>query len=1010
MNISEYTLRNSRAVWFALAVIVAGGIVSFNNLGKKEDSTFVIKSAAVSCSYAGATPEEVERLITEPIERELQSMRRVRKVTSESRFGQARIMVELEPSTSARDIPQLWDELRRKALDIEPHLPDGASQIVVGDDFGDLYGLYYGLAADRGFSPSELRRWAQHIKSRIVTIDGVQKVTLTGEQSPVVNIYISLSRLANFAIRPEQIVENISQQNTLVESGEKRAGELEIRILEMGTYRSTEEIADQLMMAEDGRQYRLGDVARIEQGYASPPAMLMRIDSRDAVGIGISTEAEADVVRTGRAVAAELRRIEQTMPIGLSIESLYPEDRIAREANRAFLLNLVESVAIVTLVILVVMGARAALLIGSSLIFSIGGTLLLMQPLGETMNRTSLAGFIIAMGMLVDNAIVVTDNAQKGINRGVDPRRALIEAATRPRRSLLCATLIAIASFLPLYLAPSSVAEIIKPLFVVVALSLMLSWVLALTQTPLFGLFTLRREPEHRNRFAERLYRRFDSLLEWLLRRRWGVTTAVVLLFAGSVAVMARLPQNFFPELDKPYFRADVWLPEGFDIRTTERHLESMSRWLMAQKEVVRVSTTAGGTPPRYYLASSSVSARPNFGNLLVEVENSRQSAEVKRRFDAFVNATLPDVWLRSSLFKLSPVPDAAIEFGFLGENLDTLTRLAAEAEAVMRRTAGATNIRNSAGNRIATWQPLYSQMKGQRIGISRRELSRGITVATRGYPLGEYREGDQVMPILLKDENIDYENLANLEALPIFNPKGRLFSLGQATDGFRFEFRRGVIRHHNRERVVKAQCDPMDGVNTAALQAALRDSIARIVTLPEGYTMQTFGESESSEESNAALGKYMPLTMVIILATLIILFGNYRDPLIVIVMIPLIFIGVVAALAVSGKMFNFFSLLGLLGLVGMNVKSAVVLIEEIARLRQCGIEPYTALKRATRNRIVPVVVAAVTTVLGMLPLVGDSLFGAMAVSIMGGLIVATLLTICVLPVIYAILHNIRKA
>ncbi len=1009
MNISEYTFRNSRVVWFVLAVLLVGGAVSFNALGKKEDSTFVIKTAAVSCSYAGATPEEVERLITEPIEREVQSMRRVRKVTSESWFGRSRIMVELEPSTPARDIPQLWDELRRKCLDIQPRLPEGASQIMIGDDFGDLYGLYYGLAADSGFSPSELRDWAQRIRRQVVTIAGVQKVSLTGEQAPVVNIYISLSTLANFAIRPEQIVTTITRQNTLFESGEKRAGELQIRILEMGTYRSVEELADQLMMASDGKQYRLGDVARIERGYRTPPATIMRIDSRPAIGIGISTEPDADVVRTGRLVEAELRRIEASMPVGLEIETLYPEDRIAREANLSFLVNLAESVGIVILVIMLVMGARPAVLIGSSLLFSIGGTLLMMQPLGETLNRTSLAGFIIAMGMLVDNAIVVTDNARRTIAYGMERREALIAAATAPRWSLLGATLIAIASFLPLYLAPSSVAEIIKPLFVVVALSLMLSWMLALTQTPLFGSFTLRREPPRKSRFEERFYAVFDHLLAWLLGHRWSVVAASAVLFALSIVAMARLPQNFFPELDKPYFRADIWLPEGYDIGATERELEKMSGFLMSQSEVVRVSTVAGGSPPRYYLASSSVAERPNFGNILVEVTDKSQTAEVRERFDRFVTSTMPDVWLRSSLFKLSPVPDAAIEFGFSGDNLDTLARLAAWAERIMRRTAGTMNVRNSSGNRIATWQPLYSQMKGQRIGISRSELARGITVATRGYPLGEYREGDQVLPILLKDENIDYENLSNLEALPIFNPKGRLFSLGQATDGFRFEFRSGVIRHHNRERVIKAQCDPAEGVNTAALLAVLQDSITRSMRLPDGYSMRLFGEQESSAESNAALGKYMPLTLVIIFTILIVLFGNYRDPLVVVLMIPLIFIGVVAGLVISGKLFNFFSLLGLLGLVGMNVKSAVVLVEEISERRRRGEEPYTALVGATRSRIVPVTMAAGTTVLGMIPLVGDSLFGAMAVSIMGGLIVATLLTIGVLPVVYAIFHNIRK-
>lgn len=1009
MNLPEYSLRNAKVIWFFLLVLLAGGAAGFVTLGKKEDSVFVIKSASIVCSYPGATPAEVESLVTEPIEREVQSMRLVHKITSESYYGLSKIQVEMDPATPSREIQQLWDELRRKVLNIQPRLPAGTSPVTVADDFGDVYGIYYGLSVDAGFTWSELRDWAQRIKTKVVTVDGVQKVTLFGEQTPVVNVYVSLAALANFSIRPETIVQTISQQNAIVNSGEKEAGEMQVRILEDGTYRSLDDIADQLLISTSGKQYRLGDIARVERGYAEPPRTLMRVDGRRAVGIGISTEARVDVVKTGRKIEHVLSDLTRRMPVGMELTVLYPENRIAREANSTFILNLAESVGIVILVIMLVMGFRAGVLIGSSLLFSIGGTLLLMQFLGEGLNRTSLAGFIIAMGMLVDNAIVVTDNAQQAMLRGVGRRQAVVGGANAPRWGLLGATLIAIFSFLPLYLAPSSVAEIVKPLFVVLALSLLLSWVLALTQTPLFGNFMLRVKPVARDPYDTRFYRAFDRLLAALLRGRWAVVAAVVGLFVLSLAVMGRMPQNFFPSLDKPYFRADVLLPDGYDIRATERSLRQMEQWLHEQPEVKTVSVTMGSTPPRYYLASSSISLRPNYGNVLVELHDKRQTEAVEERFNGYVTSRFPDVWLRSSLFKLSPVPDAAIEFGFIGDDIDTLRRLTAQAEGIMWRTPGTANIRNGWGNRIPTWLPLYSQMKGQRVGITRSQMARGITIATQGFPLGEYREGDLFMPILLKDENIDAYNLTNLQALPIFNPAGRVFSIGQATDGFRFDFRDGVIRRYNRQRVMKAQCDPARGVNTMRLFAALRDSIERGVALPDGYAMKVFGEQESQQESNEALARYMPLTLVLILVVLLLLFRNYRDPVIILLMIPLIFIGVVLGLAATGKVFNFFSLLGLLGLVGMNIKNAVVLVEQIGVLRGEGLAPYDALLAATRSRIVPVAMASGTTILGMLPLLFDSMFGAMAATIMGGLLVATLLTVCVLPVVYAIFYKIRK-
>ena len=1010
MSLPEYSLKNRKVVWFFLFILLAGGALGFVTLGKKEDSVFVIKSASLVCSYPGATPLEVEQLVTEPIEREVQSMRLVHKITSESYYGLSKILVELDPATRASEIPQLWDELRRKVLNIQPRLPAGASPVTVADDFGDVYGIYYGLSVDGGFTWAELRDWAQRIKTALVTVDGVQKVSLFGEQTPVVNVYVNLAALANFAIRPETIVATIGQQNTIVNSGEKQAGALQIQILEAGTYKGLDDISNQMLTAASGKQYRLGDIARVERGYADPPQTLMRVDGRRAVGIGISTEAQVDVVKTGETIIRVLDGLMRQMPVGMDLTVLYPENRIAQQANATFVLNLAESVAIVILIIMLVMGFRAGVLIGSSLLFSIGGTLLLMQFLGEGLNRTSLAGFIIAMGMLVDNAIVVTDNAQQAMLRGVARRRAVVDGANAPRWSLLGATLIAIFSFLPLYLAPSSVAEIVKPLFVVLALSLLLSWVLALTQTPLFGDFMLRVNPAAHDPYDTKFYRAFDRLLAALLRWRWGVVAGVVALFAAALAVMGLMPQNFFPSLDKPYFRADVLLPEGYNIRDTERNLRTMEEWLHAQPEVKTVSVTMGSTPPRYYLASSSVSLRPNFGNILVELHDKGQTEAVEARFNAYVRAMCPDVWLRSSLFKLSPVPDAAIEFGFIGDDIDTLRRLTQAAEEIMWRTAGTVNIRNSWGNRVPTWLPLYSQMKGQRIGVTRSQMAQGITIATQGYRLGEYREGDQFMPILLKDENIDTYNLTNLQALPIFTPAGKVYSIEQATDGFRFEYRVGVVKRYNRQRVMKAQCDPGRGVNTMRLYAALRDSVLRGVVLPEGYSMKVFGEQESQQESNSALARYMPLTMVLIFIVLLLLFRNYREPVVILLMIPLIFIGVVLGLAVTGKVFNFFSLLGLLGLVGMNIKNAVVLVEQIGVLRSEGKGAYEALTAATRSRIVPVAMASGTTILGMLPLLFDSMFGAMAATIMGGLLVATLLTVCVLPVVYAIFYNIRKS
>ncbi len=1005
MNLTEYSLRRPRVVWFVLAVMLIGGVYAFTRLGKKEDAPFVIKSAVLMTRYDGASPEEVERLVTEPIEREIQTMRSLHKITSESYYGLSRIVVELSPATPAGRMPQMWDELRRKVQNVQNQLPDGASEISVGDDFGDLYGIYYGLKGDEGIDDEELRLWAQEIKRRVVTLDGVQKVALYGEQQPVVNVYVSMARLSNFSIRPESIIAAMSGQNRVVDSGEKLAGEMQIRILETGTYRSLDDIANQLLTSSEGKQFRLGDVARIEREVVEPPTSIMRVDGQRAIGIGIATDPARDVVRSGRAVAEELRQIATQMPLGMEIVTLYPEDEIAREANNQFIINLLESVAIVVAVIMLVMGLRQGVVIGSSLLLAIGGTMLIMLVVGEGLNRTSLAGFIIAMGMLVDNAIVVVDNARRAIARGKKPAEALVEGASRPKWNLLGATLIAICSFLPLQLAASAVAEMVKPLFVVLACSLLLSWVLALTQTPLLGIALIH--PATRSKGTD--LQRFTRVLEWLLRHRTVTVVVVVALFVGSLVAMRVMPQNFFPSLDKPYFRADCYLPDGFNIRATAARVDSLCAWLQRQPSVRRVSATVGSTPPRYYLASSSVGPRDNFANILVELTAADSTAAVEQRFYEYVLENQPDIWLRSSLFKLSPATESAIEFGFIGNNIDTLTQLTERAMAIMREDGGATSIRNSWGNRVPTWLPVYSQMTGQRIRVTREQMARSITLATSGYGLGIFREDDRRVPIVLKDENIDSYNLTNMQVLPVFNPNGRVYPLEQAVEEFDFDYRLGVIKRFNRERVMKAQCEPLRGQNSKQLFDRLHERIEREVALPEGYSLHIFGEQESQGESNAALAANMPLAMVLIFFILLLLFGDYRRPIVILLMLPLICVGVVAGLAVTGRMFDFFALLGLLGLVGMNIKNAVVLVDQIDIEMRSGRDRYEALVRATRSRVVPVVLASVTTILGMLPLLFDAMFGGMAATIMGGLLMATLLTIFFLPVCYSIFFNIRK-
>ena len=484
----------------------------------------------------------------------------------------------------------------------------------------------------------------------------------------------------------------------------------------------------------------------------------------------------------------------------------------------------------------------------------------------------------------------------------------------------------------------------------------------------------------------------------------------LVLVLIGSLAVLNYSAKSVFPLRDKPYLRADCFLPDGYSIYDTKEQVGRYADWIASQPEVKQVSMTVGSSPLRYYLASTSIGPKPSCANLLVELYDSNDSETVERKATLWARDSMPDLLVRSSLFKLSPAVEATIEIGFIGSNNDTLQALTLRAMEIMRNCKLVGDVRQSWGNKVPIVTPIYSQIDGQRLGIGRRSVASYITLTTTGMPMGEFREGDQFMPILLKDAEIDNFNLANFGSIPIFTPNGIVVSMDQVLDTLSSRYDYSVIKRYNRQKLLMAQCDPLIGANAAAGYEEVYNAVYSQMNdqIPEGYTMKVFGEQENQVESNDALAENIPLTFVLILITLLLLFNSYRKPIVILLMLPLILIGVIAGLAISGKTLDFFAILGLLGLIGMNIKNAVVLIDQIDIENASGKAPLDAVISATTSRIVPVVMASGTTILGMLPLLPDALFGGMAATIMGGLFVSTLLTILILPVTYTLIMRVK--
>ncbi len=1012
MSIASYAMTHKRVIHFFLIVAIVGGVVSFEKLGKAEDAPFVIKEAILTTQYPGANQYEVEEQVTEVIERTIQATRGVDYIKSESRAGISFVKVAFFESIPKEEFRQIWDELRRKVEDAQLELPPGCMPTMINDDFGDVFGVYYALTADEGFEYSELEDYADFIKRELVPISEVSKVELFGVQPKVINIEISEDKLSNAGVNPNQLFATIQAQNKLVQSGKIPAGQTDIRVESPGTFQSVSEIENLVITGTGGNTFRLKDLATVSRDYLDPAITKMRMNGKRAIGIGISTRAGGNSVLMGDMVADKLKTLEALIPVGMEIEGIYFENVVAVEANNDFIKNLVISVSTVVIIILFVMGVRSGILIGSSLIFSILATLVFMLIFGIDLHRTSLAAIIVAMGMLVDNAIVVTDNATIAMKKGVSKIKALIDGATVPQWGLLGATFIAIMSFLPLYMAGSNTAEIIKPLFVVLAISLGLSWIFALVQTTVYGEFILKepkKDASGKDPFEGGFFKKLKVFIEKCISFRWLTLATVVIVFFGSIFLFGEVEQSFFPAIHKPMFKIDYFLPQGTSIAQVEKDMIEIEKYLQSKEEVKNVSMTIGAGPLRYYLATVSWFGRPNMANILIETEDYKQANALMYDMKDYLENNFPDAMSIFYKFKVSPYPDAIIEPTFLGPDPDVLREIADKAKAIMREDPLEENIRDSWGEKTMVWNPVYSQNKGQRLGISRENMAMAIKRITDGQNVGNYREGDDILPILIKDINRKKYDYGNLGSLPMYNADGEAIVLDRIVERYDVKWEEFMVRRYNRQRSLSAMSDPIWSVENPEVEAQLMPKL-NAMELPEGYSIFWDGMYKKQQDTQNAIMAELGVAMILIISVLVVLFNSYRKVTMILLMIPLVMIGVTAGFLLTGQSFGFFAILGLLGLIGMVIKNAIVLLDQAElEIQNNKLTPYDAIVLAAISRVAPVSLAAGTTILGMVPLLPDPMFGGMAATIMGGLAIATVLTIIVLPVLYATMYNLRK-
>ncbi|MEC4089010.1 efflux RND transporter permease subunit [Pseudoalteromonas rubra] len=1013
MSLAKWSIENKViSAMFALLLLLAG-TVSYFGLGQLEDPEFTLKKAMVITIYPGASPQQVEEEVTYPIENAIQSLPYVDYVTSISSPGQSQITVEMKSTYRKEDLKQIWDELRRKINDLKPDLPPGVFTPKVMDDFADVYGVLYAVTGD-GYSYEELKEYVDYLKRELVLVDGVSKVTIAGEQQAQVVVEISSQKLSQLGISHNRIFSLLQTQNSVSNAGKIRVGDESIRIHPTGEFSQVSELEDLLISKPGAKELiYLGDVATVKREYAEIPTHITRYNRDQSLLLGISFSSGVNVVEIGKAIEKHLTSMEYQRPHGMSVHTVYNQPMEVEKSVDGFIVSLLEAVAIVIVVLLIFMGVKSGILIGGILLLTVLGTFIFMKMFAIDLQRISLGALIIALGMLVDNAIVVTEGILINLKRGQSKVKAAVNIVEQTKWPLLGATVIGITAFAPIGLSSDASGEFAGSLFWVLLISLLLSWVTAITLTPFFANMLFKEDiqqgKETDDPYQGMIFTAYKALLGVCLRFRWTTVIAMLALLGCAIVGFKSVKQSFFPASNTPMFYVDYWHYQGADIRSTADNLEKLEAFLQSDELVEEITTTIGQGAPRFMLTYSPEKQYASYGQLIIRVSDREAVATMIAKVRDFAAHNELDGKLKIKRMEIGPSTDAKIEARFSGPDPVVLRRLADQAKNRLAQDAGAFNIRDNWRQRSKVLEPVFNEQKARRLGISKSDLDQLLLTSVSGNTVGLYRDGTKMLPIVARAPEVERRNVENLVDLQIFSPVLNVYvPLGQILDDVEVIWEDSLIMRRDRKRTitVMADHDVIGNETPAKLFARIRADIEAI-ELPQGYEMQWGGEFESSSKAQKAIFGSLPLGYLSMFIITVLLFNSVRKPLVIWSTVPLAIIGVTAGLVIFQAPFSFMALLGLLSLSGMLIKNGIVLMDQINLELDSGKAPYQAVFDSGVSRVRPVSMAAVTTILGMIPLLFDVFFKSMAVTIMFGLGFATVLTLIVLPVIYCLFFKV---
>lgn len=1058
MDIGKWALGNSKLINFIIVCLIVGGIFSYNSMSKLEDPAIKVKQAMVVTTFPGASAHEVELEVTDKLEKSIREMSGISNIQSQSMNDLSLITVELETTVDDDLVEQKWDLLRRKVSNVQGSLPSGCNNSIIKDDFGDVYGMFYALSCE-GMSDKELSDYAELIKRNLQEINGVSRIDIYGKRNQCINISLQQDKMSNLGVMPTEVIQTLNGQNKTVYSGYYDNGTNRVRVTVNDKFKTPEDIGNMLIRGHNDDQLRISDIAKVETAYESTTRNSMKYDGQHALGISIACSPESDVVKVGKLVEEKICDLEADMPIGTQCRKVFFQPERVDNALNTFLINLLESVLIVVVVLIFTMGLKSGIIIGASLVVIVFGSFLVLHGFDGTLQRVSLASFILAMGMLVDNAIVIVDGILIDIKQGKPTIEALTTIGKKTAMPLLGATLIAILAFLPIFLSPDTAGVYVHDLFIVIAVSLLLSWILALTHVPLMAKGMLIKKVSGNNNntnttspnndntnvnadttesdddadehlYSGKSYAILDRILRFGLNHRILMIIIAFALLGGSIYCYRLMKQGFFPDMEYDQLYMEYKLPEGTNYTQVDSDLEEIRQYLMTRDEVKHVTTSTGGTPSRYNLVRSIATPSLSYGELIIDFESPEALVDNMDAIQEELSKRYPQAYVKlkryNLMFKKYP-----IEAMFRGPDPEVLHALSDSAMRIVKECDKVCLPTTDWEPRVPVLTIDYNQSAARGSGLSRSDIGMSLLAYNGGIPIGTFYDGIHPENIYIRCTDNEGNNIENLNNAEVFSMipsisgladeknvqkfmAGQLTKedlleqvikttpLRQAVNSIDVQWEDPVVMRYNGQRSQRVQCSPRSGVGTEEARKTIAEKIEQI-KLPAGYTLSWEGEKKASDQSMRYLFDAFPLAILIMIAILIMLFKDYKKPAIIFCCIPLILVGVFPAMAISQKAFGFVAIVGVLGLIGMMIKNGIVLMDEINLQIAGGLSQREALILSSKSRLRPVMMASLTTILGMIPLVPDAMFGSLAVTIMGGLFVGTLITLIFIPVLYSL-------